>query len=92
MPRTWLRHRQAQQAFLDHAHRPPTLRRYFESIKGVPKIQEGYNPATWMLDISTLSSEKQMGVDLAQVYEGSQQRRCLLPDPSMLITWFGWNQ
>ena len=54
----------------------PTLRgRYFESIQGVPKISEGYNPATWMLDISTISSEQRMGVNLADVYQDSQQRR-----------------
>ena len=41
----------------------------------MPKISEGYNPATWMLDISTISSEQRMGVNLADVYQDSQQRR-----------------
>lgn len=41
----------------------------------MPRIAEGYNPATWMLDISTISSEQRAGVDLADVYAGSQQRR-----------------
>ena len=24
---------------------------YFESFQGVPHIEEGYNPATWMLEV-----------------------------------------
>ena len=53
--------------------------RYFESIQGVPKIAEGYNPATWMLDISTVSSEQRMAIDLAEVFQDSQQRRLASP-------------
>ena len=53
--------------------------RYFESIQGVPKIAEGYNPATWMLDISTVSSEQRMAIDLAEVFQDSQQRRSASP-------------
>ena len=28
------------------------LIKYFEAIQGVPKIEEGINPATWMLEVS----------------------------------------
>ncbi|KAG8374150.1 hypothetical protein BUALT_Bualt11G0100900 [Buddleja alternifolia] len=44
---------------------------YFEAVPGVPKINEGYNPATWMLDISTPAVEGQLGVDFADIYTKS---------------------
>ncbi|XP_050231244.1 ABC transporter G family member 39-like [Mercurialis annua] len=44
---------------------------YFEAIPGVPKIKEGYNPATWMLDISTTSFETQQNVDFADIFANS---------------------
>ncbi|XP_010532489.1 PREDICTED: ABC transporter G family member 41-like isoform X2 [Tarenaya hassleriana] len=45
--------------------------KYFENIPGVPKIKEGCNPATWMLDITSLSSEKRLGIDFAHEYEST---------------------
>lgn len=45
---------------------------YFEAIPGVPKIKEGYNPATWMLDVSTVGMETQLDVDFAEIYESSE--------------------
>ncbi|XP_022848356.1 pleiotropic drug resistance protein 2-like [Olea europaea var. sylvestris] len=44
---------------------------YFEAIPGVPKIKEGYNPATWMLEISAPAVEGQLGVDFADIYVNS---------------------
>ncbi|KAH6773057.1 pleiotropic drug resistance 6 [Perilla frutescens var. hirtella] len=44
---------------------------YFESIPGVPKIKEGYNPATWMLDVTSSAAEVQMDVDFAEIYANS---------------------
>ncbi|KAL8476450.1 hypothetical protein ACS0TY_028932 [Phlomoides rotata] len=44
---------------------------YFEAIPGVPKIEDGHNPATWMLDIINPAAEKQMGVDFADIYASS---------------------
>ncbi|KAH7447520.1 hypothetical protein KP509_01G110200 [Ceratopteris richardii] len=44
---------------------------YFESIPGVPKINEGYNPATWMLEVSSAASESRLGVDFADIYRTS---------------------
>ncbi|KAH6794499.1 pleiotropic drug resistance 6 [Perilla frutescens var. hirtella] len=38
---------------------------YFEVIPGVAKIEDGYNPATWMLDISTPAAESEVGVNFA---------------------------
>ncbi|GAB2255079.1 hypothetical protein Droror1_Dr00008857 [Drosera rotundifolia] len=44
---------------------------YFEAIPGVPKIQDGYNPATWMLEVTTQQVEVQLGVDFADLYPNS---------------------
>ncbi|KAK4491334.1 hypothetical protein RD792_002070 [Penstemon davidsonii] len=45
--------------------------RYFEAISGVPKIRDNYNPATWMLEVTSTSSEAELGVDFAQIYKTS---------------------
>ena len=44
---------------------------YFEAIPGVPKIPEKYNPATWMLEASSLAAELKLGVDFAELYKSS---------------------
>nr|XP_023885614.1 pleiotropic drug resistance protein 3-like isoform X1 [Quercus suber]POE69405.1 pleiotropic drug resistance protein 3 [Quercus suber] len=44
---------------------------YFESIPGVPAIKDNYNPATWMLEVTSKSAEAELGVDFAQIYRGS---------------------
>ncbi|KAJ4847789.1 hypothetical protein Tsubulata_003348 [Turnera subulata] len=44
---------------------------YFEAVPGVPKIQDGYNPATWMLEISSPAMESQLDVDFAETYANS---------------------
>ncbi|KAK9156690.1 hypothetical protein Scep_003264 [Stephania cephalantha] len=41
---------------------------YFEAIPGVPKIKDDYNPATWMLEVTTPSIEAQLEVDFAEIY------------------------
>jgi len=43
----------------------------FQAIPGVPKIKEGNNPATWMLDISTTLVEANLEVDFPQIYAKS---------------------
>ncbi|WCJ30776.1 ABC transporter G family member 37 [Euphorbia peplus] len=48
---------------------------YFENIDGVPKIKDNYNPATWMLEVSNLSAEAELGVDFAKMYEESDLNR-----------------
>jgi ABC-type multidrug transport system ATPase subunit len=53
-------------------HESTHLINYFESIQGINKITEGYNPATWMLEVSTTSQEAALGVDFAQVYKNSE--------------------
>ncbi|XP_059437806.1 pleiotropic drug resistance protein 3-like [Corylus avellana] len=44
---------------------------YFEGISGVPKIRDNYNPATWMLEVTSISAEAVLGVDFAQKYRES---------------------
>ncbi|KAH6836693.1 pleiotropic drug resistance 11 [Perilla frutescens var. hirtella] len=44
---------------------------YFEAVPGVPKIKDGYNPATWMLEVSSSAAEAQLGVDFADIYANS---------------------
>ncbi|KAL8105524.1 hypothetical protein AgCh_029350 [Apium graveolens] len=48
---------------------------YFKSIPGILQIKENYNPATWMLEITTESVERQLGIDFGQVYKESKQFR-----------------
>ncbi|KAB2085662.1 hypothetical protein ES319_A05G414200v1 [Gossypium barbadense] len=55
-----------------HSHK---LVEYFEAVPGVPKIQEGYNPATWMLEISSTAVEAQLDVDFAEIYANSELYR-----------------
>ncbi|KAG6571198.1 Pleiotropic drug resistance protein 1, partial [Cucurbita argyrosperma subsp. sororia] len=45
---------------------------YFESIEGVPKIKDGYNPATWMLEVTTASQEANLGVNFNTLYKKSE--------------------
>ncbi|KAK2973178.1 hypothetical protein RJ640_009808 [Escallonia rubra] len=44
---------------------------YFEGVPGVPKIRHKYNPATWMLEVTSASTEAELGIDFAQIYKGS---------------------
>ena len=57
-----------------------------QKVKGVPPLREGINPATWMLEVSTLSKEDELGVDFADIYRNSDLYRygqpvCLQPVP-----------
>uniref|UniRef100_A0A6V7QQA9 ABC transporter domain-containing protein n=1 Tax=Ananas comosus var. bracteatus TaxID=296719 RepID=A0A6V7QQA9_ANACO len=44
---------------------------YFEAIPGVPKIKDKYNPATWMLEVSSIAAEVRLGMDFAEYYRSS---------------------
>ncbi|GKV34880.1 hypothetical protein SLEP1_g43218 [Rubroshorea leprosula] len=55
-----------------HSHE---LVEYFEAIPGVTKIKEGYNPATWMLEVTSTAVEAQLDVDFAEVYANSDLYR-----------------
>ncbi|KAL0342055.1 UNVERIFIED_CONTAM: Pleiotropic drug resistance protein 1 [Sesamum calycinum] len=51
------------------------LIKYFEGIPGVSKITDGYNPATWMLEVTASAQEMALGIDFAQVYKTSELYR-----------------
>ncbi|EEC71063.1 hypothetical protein OsI_02808 [Oryza sativa Indica Group] len=53
-------------------HQSSELIKYFEGIKGVSRIKDGYNPATWMLEVSTISQEQALGVDFCDIYRKSE--------------------
>lgn len=44
---------------------------YFQAIEGTPPIKEGYNPATWMLEVTTSGEELRTGKDFADIYRDS---------------------
>uniref|UniRef100_M8AXT3 Pleiotropic drug resistance protein 5 n=1 Tax=Aegilops tauschii TaxID=37682 RepID=M8AXT3_AEGTA len=48
---------------------------YFEAIPGVEKITEGYNPATWMLEVSSPSAEARLNINFADIYADSDLYR-----------------
>ncbi|KAJ9692497.1 hypothetical protein PVL29_011517 [Vitis rotundifolia] len=48
---------------------------YFEGIEGVSKIKDGYNPATWMLEVTTVAQEGTLGVDFTEIYKNSDLYR-----------------
>ncbi|KAI3740632.1 hypothetical protein L2E82_31102 [Cichorium intybus] len=45
--------------------------KYFEEISGVPKLKSQYNPATWMLEVSSDSAESRIGIDFYEKYKSS---------------------
>uniref|UniRef100_A0A9I9CX19 ABC transporter domain-containing protein n=1 Tax=Cucumis melo TaxID=3656 RepID=A0A9I9CX19_CUCME len=40
---------------------------YFEHVPGVSRIRENYNPATWILEITSSAAEAKLGIDFALV-------------------------
>ncbi|KAL5701728.1 transcription factor [Ranunculus cassubicifolius] len=48
---------------------------YFERVEGVRHIQDGYNPATWMLEASSAAQEELLKVDFSDVYKKSELYR-----------------
>ncbi|KAA6418150.1 MAG: ATP-binding cassette transporter [Trebouxia sp. A1-2] len=52
-------------------HNSKQLVQFFQSLDGVPRIQEGINPATWMLEVTRPAEERRLGLDFAEVYQES---------------------
>ncbi|XP_048139356.1 pleiotropic drug resistance protein 1-like [Rhodamnia argentea] len=48
---------------------------YLEGIQGVSNIKDGYNPATWMLEVTTPANELALGVDFSDLYKNSDLYR-----------------
>ncbi|KAI4316280.1 hypothetical protein L6164_024275 [Bauhinia variegata] len=51
------------------------LIQYFEAIEGVSKIKDGYNPATWMLEVTSAGTEASLGVNFTNLYRKSDLYR-----------------
>ncbi|CAM6074535.1 unnamed protein product [Sphagnum tenellum] len=45
---------------------------YFSQFPGIPPIKAGYNPATWMLEITTPAMESQLDRNFALLYANSE--------------------
>ncbi|KAK8962221.1 Pleiotropic drug resistance protein 6 [Platanthera guangdongensis] len=45
---------------------------FFEAIPGIPRIKDGENPATWMLEVTSSAMESRLGVDFADYYQRSK--------------------
>ncbi|XP_076904316.1 ABC transporter G family member 35-like [Bidens hawaiensis] len=59
---------------------------YFEAVDGVPKITEKYNPATWMLEVSSGAAEMRLGIDFAEHFTTSslhQRNKALVKELSV---------
>ncbi|KAK8675921.1 hypothetical protein V6N13_033980 [Hibiscus sabdariffa] len=66
-------------------HHSKHLIKYFEGIQGVSKIKDGYNPATWMLEVTTSAQELSLGVDFTDIYKNSdlyRRNKALIEDLS----------
>ncbi|XP_062178966.1 ABC transporter G family member 42-like [Phragmites australis] len=69
---------------------------YFEAIPGVPKIKDKYNPATWMLEASSVAAEVRLKMDFAEYYKTSdlyKQNKVLVnqlsqPEPGISDLYF----
>lgn len=46
-----------------------------KEIEGVRKISNGYNPATWMLEVTSPQQEMILGVDFTEAYKNSDLHR-----------------
>ncbi|XP_057960203.1 pleiotropic drug resistance protein 1-like [Malania oleifera] len=51
------------------------LIKYFGEIDGVSKIKDGYNPATWMLEVTSAAQEAVLGVNFTEIYKNSELYR-----------------
>ncbi|WVY91541.1 hypothetical protein V8G54_037055 [Vigna mungo] len=51
------------------------LIQYFEAVQGVPQIKDGYNPATWMLEVTSAAKEASLKIDFTDVYKNSELHR-----------------
>ncbi|GFZ08403.1 pleiotropic drug resistance 12 [Actinidia rufa] len=56
-------------------HHSCNLIEYFEGINGISKIKDGYNPATWMLEVTSAGQQTALGVNFAEEYKKSELYR-----------------
>ena len=46
-----------------------------QAIEDVRKIKDGYNPSTWMLEVTSATQEQMTGINFSQVYKNSELYR-----------------
>ncbi|XLT12737.1 hypothetical protein HN51_058427, partial [Arachis hypogaea] len=46
-----------------------------KGIQGVNKIKDGYNPATWMLEVTNSAKEHELRIDFSEAYKKSDLYR-----------------
>lgn len=46
-----------------------------QGIEGVNKIKDGYNPSTWMLEVTSTMQEQITGINFSEVYKNSELHR-----------------
>ena len=46
-----------------------------KEINGIPRIKVGYNPATWMLEVTSGAQEVALGVNFTNIYKDSELYR-----------------
>ncbi|KAJ8640208.1 hypothetical protein MRB53_016902 [Persea americana] len=66
-------------------HHSCHLIKYFEEINGVSKIKDGHNPATWMLEVTTISQDEILGVKFVDIYKNTnlyQRNKALIKELS----------
>lgn len=44
---------------------------FSQAIPGVQKIRPGYNPAAWILEVTSPAEENRLGLDFAEIYRRS---------------------
>lgn len=62
--------------------------RVLQAIPNVPRLTEGLNPATWMLQVSTPGMESAIGADFAEIYRSSELYKCATPPLHLLFLTF----
>ncbi|KAK9150152.1 hypothetical protein Syun_008461 [Stephania yunnanensis] len=58
---------------------------YFQMIDGIPPIADGYNPAAWVLEVTSKAFEERVGQDFADIYRNSNQFRDTPQDLSAIM-------
>ncbi|XP_078149902.1 pleiotropic drug resistance protein TUR2-like [Carex rostrata] len=53
-------------------HNSCHLVEYLEAIQGIKKIRDGYNPATWMMEVTSKSQEELLHLDFNDIYKKSE--------------------
>ena len=67
----------------------------WQALEGVQHLPAGYNPATWVLEVTSLTSERHMGKNVADIYAHSETAKCVpvtdnMSDNYTLLNFWIW--